>query len=105
MNLHNSLALEARSGVARRRNSARVANLLLIAALAMLATWIIGMVGQQRHLVHGLQANTERKRTVLSVFFIGTRLLHQRLVLADQELLTAWRSLCASVKSHEPIPL
>lgn len=87
------------------RNSARVANLLLIAALAMLATWIIGMVGQQRHLVHGLQANTERKRTVLSVFFIGTRLLHQRLVFADQELLTAWRSLCASVKSHEPIPL
>lgn len=85
------------------RNAARVANLLLIAALAMLATWLVGMVGQQRNLVRGLQANTERQRTVLSVFFIGTRLLHQQIAFADNELHEALGRLSASITCYEPI--
>ena len=47
-----------RHGFALRQNlgrdASRVANLLLIAALAMLATWLTGIVGQQRGLVRGL---------------------------------------------------
>lgn len=66
-----------RHGFALRQNlgrdAARVANLLLIAALAMLATWLTGLVGQQRGLVRDLQAKTERRAPVLSIFFYGAR--------------------------------
>ena len=68
------------------RNPGRVANLLLIAALASLALWLIGLVGIQRQLHYGLQANTERRRPVLSVIFIGKRLLKQRLRITRAEL-------------------
>lgn len=75
-------ALKAhRHGFAFRQNlgrdAARVANLLLIAALGMLATWTMGIAGQQLGWARGLQANTERREPVLSVFFIGTRLIKQ----------------------------
>ncbi|MBI2801760.1 MAG: IS4 family transposase [Gammaproteobacteria bacterium] len=84
------------------RDAARVANLLLIAALAMLATWLTGFVGQQRGLVRGLQANTERRATVLSLFFIGTRLLQQRLRCSFSALRDALRRLIESIKQHAP---
>ena len=75
------------------RNAARVANLLLIAALGTLATWVMGTAGQQLGLARGLQANTERRMTVLSVFFIGTRLLKQGLQCALSTLRDAQRRL------------
>lgn len=85
------------------RDAARVANLLLIAALAMLATWLTGIVGRQRGLAHGLQANTERRAPVLSIFFIGTRLLQQRLDCSFAGLRHALRQLTQSIKQHEPL--
>lgn len=68
------------------RDAARVANLLLIAAFASLALWLTGLVGIQRRLERGLQANTERRRRVLSVAFIGKRLIDQKLVFRQTEL-------------------
>jgi len=68
------------------RDANRVANLLLIAALASLVLWLTGLVGIQRNLDRGLQANTERRRRVLSIPFVGTRLLDQRIRVLVREL-------------------
>lgn len=63
------------------RQHDRIAHLLLIAAFAIFILWIIGMVGITRGLDRTLQANTERRKRVLSTFFIGGRLFKQRIVL------------------------
>jgi Transposase DDE domain len=80
------------------RQVTRIANLLLIAALGMVATWLVGVVGQHRGLTRGLQANTEYRTPVLSVFFIGTRLLHQRFQISFDELREALQFLAASIR-------
>ena len=82
------------------RNPQRVANLLLIAALASLALWLTGMVALQRRLERGLQANTERRRRVLSIPFIGKRLIAQRVRLRQQELERAFNDLCCAVSQQ-----
>lgn len=68
-----------RHGFALRQNLGRrverVANLLLLAALGVLVSWIMGLHGYVNHLHRDMQANTETKRKVLSVFFVGLRLL------------------------------
>lgn len=75
------------------RNPTRVAILLLIAAFASFALWLVGLVGIQRRLDRGLQANTERRRHVLSVMFIGKRLTQQRLTIKNSDLRHALKSL------------
>lgn len=75
------------------RNANRVANLLLIAALASLALWLTGVVGIERRLDRGLQANTERRRRVLSIPFIGKRLIAQRLPIDPHEIQQALHHL------------
>ena len=71
----------------RSTNTQRIAILLLIALLALLVAWIIGtyfeMTGQQRR----YQANTERRRRVLSVIYLGRRALHDRRLTVDTALL------------------
>lgn len=71
----HGFALRANLG----RNTARLANLLLIAALGVMAVWLKGLVGIQRGLDRTLQANTERRRRVLSTFFIGLRMIQQNI--------------------------
>ena len=68
------------------RNTMRIASLLLIAAIASVALWLTGLVGTLRQLDRGLQANTERRRRVLSVPFVGKRLIAQRLRFRQREL-------------------
>ncbi len=75
------------------RNAQRVGVLLLIAALGMLVTWLTGLSGIARNLDRGLQANTERRRRVLSTFFIGLRLLRQALVFTSSEFDAAFDEL------------
>lgn len=55
----------------------RIQALLLIAALAALVIWLIGWAGRAQQLHRHLQANTERRREVLSTFFIGRQLLRR----------------------------
>lgn len=75
------------------RNRERVANLMLLAALAMRVTWLVGLLGQEQGLVNGLQANTVRKRRVLSVFFVGSRLIAQGLRCTASQLRQAMATL------------
>lgn len=78
---------------ARCLNAARLEVLLLIGALASLVVWLVGLAGRamQRH--RELQANTERRREVLSTFFIGRQLLRRLDDLPDPALLLALLAL------------
>lgn len=78
----------------RTRCPGRLAVLLLIAALALLVLWLIGTAAQQRGLTRHYQANTERRRVVLSAVFLGIRILErggETFTLA--ELAAAWHRI------------
>lgn len=95
-----------RHGFALRENLGRrlerTANLLLIAALGVLAMWLMGLHGYARGLHRGLQANTERRRRVLSVFFVGRRLLSKALLVTRKDLRQALRALHEDVLAQVP---
>lgn len=55
----------------KTRCEQRLQILLLIATLATLALWLLGRAAQQRHLQRHFQANTERRRHVLSALSLG----------------------------------
>lgn len=78
----------------------RVANLLLVAALAVLATWLMGMHGKHSGYARTLQANTERRRVVLSTFFIGLRMLAKQLSIEAHQLEQALARLRADAASQ-----
>lgn len=76
------------------RNKERLAVLLLIAALALVLLWIIGTAAQRRGLTRNYQANTIRKRTVLSVIYLGIRIIERaRDSFSAAEVGDAWRSI------------
>ncbi len=63
---------------ARSRSHARLENLLLIGTLTLFVIWLAGLIAKTRDWTRHFQANTERRYPVLSVFFLGTRLLESR---------------------------
>ncbi len=78
----------------RTGNRQRLGVLLLIAALAQLVLWLLGTAARQRGLARQYQANTERRRVVLSAVFLGIRILErggQSFTLA--ELAAAWHTI------------
>lgn len=82
------------------RDPQRVANLLVIAALAMMIVWVTGLMGIARGLERSLQANTVTKRRVLSIFFVGNRLLQQHLTFTHHEWIVALRQITTVIYSH-----
>lgn len=58
----------------RTRSPERLGVLLLIATLAQLVLWLRGQVGHNAGAHHDYQANTERKRNVLSKIFLCAQL-------------------------------
>jgi hypothetical protein len=84
------------------RDLERTANLLLIAALGVLATWLTGQLGYARKLHRKLQANTERRRRVLSTFFVGRRLLSQSLAVTARDIRDALVMLRGDIRAQLP---
>ena len=80
------------------RHPERLANLLLIAAIAVIATWLTGLVGIERGIARTLQANTEKRHKVLSVFFIGRRLLFRHIEFNHHECRIAIQRLQHNVQ-------
>jgi len=73
-NTRNGFSLRhCRSFAVQRLNIA-----LLIAAIALLLLWIIGVMAKQRQQHYHYQANSVRHRTVLSVFTIGWQSLKRK---------------------------
>jgi hypothetical protein len=62
---------------ARCNKAKRLEILLLLGALATLLVWLVGLAGRAMQWHRQLQANTERRREVLSTFFIGRQLVHR----------------------------
>jgi hypothetical protein len=60
---------------ARSNTPKRLEVLLLLGTLATLVAWLVGIAGRMLQWNWQLQANTVRKRNVLSSFFIGRQLL------------------------------
>lgn len=79
---------------ARSRSTQRLENLLLITTLATLATWLVGLAAKANGWMRHFQANTESRRPVLSIFFLGRRMLkNNRLRLSTQRIYDAMREL------------
>ena len=53
----------------------RLENLLLIAALATFAAWLVGKAVEMKGLHRRYQANTIRTRSVLSTFYLGLEVI------------------------------
>ncbi len=88
----------ARFGLAlefhRSRDPQRLAILLLILALALLVLWLIGSIAKARGLMRHYQANTVRHREVLSVIFLGIRIIKRAQDhFTTTELCIAWQSI------------
>lgn len=83
---------------ARTRRCARVDIQLLLIAIGTVAALLVGMAAEQAQLVRHFQANTERRRRVLSLFALGRRVLTSRAlecIPADQiaRMLAALRDM------------
>jgi hypothetical protein len=89
----------------RTANPRRIDVLLLIAAIAAIAMHLVGLTIRGRAVARGLQANTERRRSVFSTFFLGRLALHENLEskLPSGALRTALKDLLARIRSVERI--
>ena len=63
---------------ARSKSSERLEVLLLVASLGMLAVTLVGQAAESRGFHRQYQANTIRKRRVLSLFFLGCNLIRRQ---------------------------
>lgn len=63
---------------ARSRDPRRWEILLLIGTLATVIHWLVGLAARAHHYARHFQANTLKKRAVLSIRFLGQQLLHSR---------------------------
>ncbi len=78
----------------RSRDPKRLAILLLIATLALRVMWLIGWIARERGLARQYQANTVRHREVLSVVYLGMRVIERtNLEFTVAELDNAWQSV------------
>ena len=60
----------------------------------MFVIWLAGLIAKTKEWIRHFQANTERRYPVLSVFFLGTRLLESRhFKLTQQDVKEAFQNL------------
>ena len=79
---------------ARTKRPERLEALLLIAALATLILWLLGLAASDRQWSRHFQANTERRRKVLSTVFLGQELWrNHRFKVTLAELFDALKGL------------
>lgn len=80
--------------LARSHSRARREALLLIATLATFLLWLVGLAAKMRGWGHHFQANTERRRAVLSVVFLAREVLrHSSYILNRAALYASLREL------------
>jgi hypothetical protein len=89
---------------ARSRRAERLEVLLLLAALGTLACWLAGLAAEAHQWGRHFQANTMRRRTVLSTVFIGRQVLTSlRFRLQRCELRRALTRLPLLVAHYEAV--
>ena len=65
------------------RSPERFDILLLIGAFILYILWCIGFVAEQLNLHHSLQANTEKRRCVLSLIYLDREVVNDRRYIVD----------------------
>ena len=79
---------------ARSRSTERLEDLLLLTTLGTMAIWRAGLAAKATDVAKHFQANTEKRQAVLSIFFLGRRLLKStRTRLPKHAILDAMKSL------------
>ncbi len=79
---------------ARSRSAKRLANLFLVTTLAVAATWLAGRAAKAKDWARYFQADTVTERAVLSVLFLGRRVIRStKLTLMRADLSDAAQEL------------
>lgn len=90
---------------ARSRDAERLGVLLLLAALGALACWLAGLAAEAHQWARHFQANTIRRRAVLSTVFVGRQLLaSRRFHLRPTDLRHALSELPGLVARYAAVP-
>ena len=90
---------------ARSRRAERMESLLLLAALGALACWLAGLAAEAHQWGRHFQANTLRRRAVLSTVFVGRQLLTSlRFRLPCRELRRSLQRLPPLVARSAAVP-
>lgn len=78
----------------RTTSAVRLQMLLLIAHLALLVIWLLGIATMNKGAHYQFQANSVRHKRVLSVIFIGLQMVNDNAVcLTNRDMAQAWRML------------
>jgi hypothetical protein len=86
---------------ARSTRTERLEMLLLLALLAFFVVWLAGFAAHALKWERHFQANTERRRTVLSIPFLGQQVLsNPRLKLTSRNFTSALPALLSSIATH-----
>ena len=79
---------------ARSRSAKRLANLFLVTTLAVAATWLAGRAAKAKDWARYFQSDTVTERAVLSVLFLGRRVIRStKLTLMRADLSDAAQEL------------
>lgn len=84
----------------RSKKVERLQVLLMIAMLAAVAVLMLGTAAEERKLERQFQANTLRKRRVLSLFSLGRRIVKAGIELTSHELEKALAAIALSIRSE-----
>lgn len=86
------------------KNPARVEVLLMIACLASVAILAVGAAADSQDLASQFQANTIRRRRVLSLAFLGRRIIARAIALSEAALRKGADALRRGIQASSPIP-
>jgi hypothetical protein len=88
---------------AKSRNPRRIEVLLMIATLASVALSMLGAAAERNHLQRQFQANTIRKRRVLSLLTLGRRVLRTSIEIPTHELRAAIAAVRSTLDAANPL--
>ena len=86
------------------KNPARTEVLLMIGTLASIALLAVGTAAERLGLASNFQANTVRKRRVLSLSFLGRRVIANAVLLPDRTITAGLTALRRCLQASSPIP-
>lgn len=90
--------------ISRSHNVERLNILLLIAALATVCLWLVGLYAKQQGWHRHFQANTVKDRNVLSIVFLGLQVLQRKdYIIQMTEFISLSRHLPQFIQERNPL--
>ncbi len=83
----------------------RLQILLLLASLALIVLWLLGLATIASGHHYQFQANSIRHKRVLSIVFIGLQMIHNvRLIIYNEHMSTARQEFHSLLQQHQWLP-